>query len=87
MSDKINRKVGSKTQSIPLTNAEFAYINSLDAVGRSFEYYIKQLKSEYLQGLTLRMGYKADDNLEMTIDLKDEAHLLIVTKLPIDKPQ
>lgn len=81
MSSKITKKVEDTSKQFPLTNAEFNFITSLDAVGRSFEHYNKQLKTDYLQTITLRLGYAPDDNLELTIDLKSEDHLLTVTKL------
>lgn len=83
MSDKIGKKVADKSKQFPLTNAEFNFITELDAVGRSFEHYNQQLKNDYLQTIILRLGYKPEDNLELTIDLKSEDHILSVTKLPI----
>jgi hypothetical protein len=82
VSDKINQKLADNTTQFPLSNAEFAYINSLDTVGRSFEHYISQLKRDYLHTLALNNGYKSEDNLELSIDLKDESRILTVNKLP-----
>jgi hypothetical protein len=83
MSTKIIKKL-EKPNKITLTEPEFSYMNSLDTVGQSFAYYINQLKLQYLRDITVRNGWTIDDELELTIDLKDESHELSVK--PIDKP-
>lgn len=78
MSKAIKKKLADRNKKIPLTDAEFAYISSLDNVGRSFEHYLKELKTAYLQTITLNHGYKTDDSLELSIDLQSEDHILNV---------
>lgn len=81
MSKKIKVTVEENSRSIELTPAEFAYITSLDTVMRSFEHYSRQLKQKYLQTIAIKHGYKADEDIEVSIDLKNEARILTVTKL------
>lgn len=81
MSKKISKKLEENFKEIPLSEAEFAYIASLDNVGRSFEHYLKELKTAYLQTITLRNGYNTEDSLELSIDLKSESHTLQVKRV------
>lgn len=85
MSTKIINKLKNPPEKIVLDKAEFSYINALDAVGRSFDHYIRGLKTEFLQIIALRNGWKPqDDQLELTIDLRDESRELLVKKATID---
>jgi hypothetical protein len=67
---------------IELSNPEFTFLNSIDTVQRSFNYYCDQLKTEFLQIIAIREGgFKSTDELEVTVDLKSEDHILTVKKL------
>lgn len=80
MSQQIKQHVSSLTKTIKLTDAEFGYINSLETVGTSFAFYIQQLKTNYLQTIAIAHGYKKDDELEISIDLKGLSHEMTVKK-------
>ena len=70
MSKKLDKQLNSEKKFI-INPEEFAYINSLDTVGRSFEHYINSLKTEYIKMVSVRLGYRPEDTLEFSIDLKD----------------
>lgn len=80
MSDKI-KKHQQSNKKIVLTDVEFAYLTSLDTVGQSFAYYISQLKTSYLQTLLVERGISTDKQYELSIDLKDESHVLTVSEV------
>lgn len=81
MSTKIIKKLKDREDKIELTNSEFNFMNSLDTVDRSFKYYLEELKKEFLHTIAIRNGYKMEDQVELTIDLKSEDHILIIKKL------
>lgn len=87
MSTKLKDQMDKQPKKITLTNDEFGYLNSLDTVGRSFDYYINELKTGFLQTIAMRSGYTSADQLELSIDLKSETHELTINKVTIDKPE
>lgn len=81
MSDKIAKQLQNKPKKIELDNAQFNYMNTLETIQQSFDYYMNQAKTEFLQMIALKNGYTAADNIQLSIDLKSEDHLLTVSKI------
>jgi len=65
---------------VKLSDPEFNFMSSLDVVDRSFRYYLDELKKEYLLTIAVKNGYEVNDNLEVSIDLKNKSHLLTIKK-------
>jgi len=79
MSEKI--KSSLKTKRFTIEGYQLQYLNDIDTVQRSMNYYQDQLKTNYLQQIAVRLGYKADDQLEFTIDLKSDSRELKIKKI------
>lgn len=71
MSEKLKQKQAQNEQKYTLEDSEMGYLNDLDTVQRSFNYYQDQLKTNYLQQVAVRLGYLPADKLEFSVDLKD----------------
>lgn len=78
MSNKIKRQLEETDKKYILEDNEMGFLNDLDTIQRSFNYYQDQLKTNYLQQIAARLGYSAQDTLEFSIDLKDEKKELTV---------
>lgn len=63
---------------------EFSYLKSLDTVKRTNNHYMEQLMTEYLKMLSLRLGFRPEQNVEFSIDLNDDKRELTIT--PIASP-
>ncbi len=53
----------------------------MDTVERSFVFYFGKLKTNYLQGIAIKLGYLEKDQLEFTIDLKSDNKELTIKKI------
>lgn len=89
MSDSIKDKMArgkSNSKDFELSNADFAYLVSADRIRSSYQHYMQGLMSEFMKIKAVNdFGYKAEDDLQFSIDLADESHILTVTKLPKPK--
>lgn len=81
MSKKIKEQQESKEKKVILDDYEMIFLRDLDTVQNSFNFYYTQLKTNYLQGIVLKLGYSIEDKLEFSIDLKDETKELTIKKL------
>jgi len=81
MSEKLKQKQSANDKKYVLEDSEMGYLNDLDTVQRSFNYYQDQLKTNYLQQVAVRLGYLPTDELEFSIDLKDAKKELTIKRL------
>jgi hypothetical protein len=67
---------------------EFQYLRGLDIVKRSVEHYHKSLMTDYLKLVSLRLGYKLEDDVVFNIDfVSDKRELTIKRILPPKEDQ
>lgn len=88
MSEKLKRKLAETDKKYTIEDIEMGFLNDLDTIQRSFNYYQDQAKTNYLQQIAVRLGYLPTDKLEFSIDLKDTKKELTVKRLlPIPSQQ
>lgn len=78
MSKKLQDKLAEKEKKYTIEDYEMGFLNDLDTIQRSFNYYQDQAKTNYLQQLAVRLGYLPTDKLEFSIDLKDSKKELTI---------
>jgi hypothetical protein len=71
MSEKLKKLQAEVDKKYVIEDYEMGFLNDLDTIQRSFNYYQDQAKTNYLQQLAVRLGYLPTDKLEFSIDLKD----------------
>lgn len=81
MSEKLKKKLAETDKKYIIEDFEIKYLNDLDTVQRSFIFYLEQLKTNYLYGVSQRLGYLPEDKLEFSIDLKDSKKELTVKRI------
>jgi hypothetical protein len=96
MSDKIKQQI--PINDIPdedknivkrysLSQDEVNYLKDLNAVKRSFDIYMDQLSAGYMKQVSLRFGYRPEQNLKFEIDLEDPKHEITFTEVFTPKPR
>lgn len=83
MSERIKSKMKKNDDNnkvVIISKVDFRYLNSIANIRHSVDYYLSQVQSEYLKILSLGLGYKIEDDLEFSIDLKDESRALTIHK-------
>ena len=68
-----------------ISELEMNYLKDLDAVRRSFDMYMDQLSAGYMKQISLRLGYRLDQNLKFNIDLKDDNRELTLTEVYVPR--
>lgn len=81
MSKKIKQNKAELEQVYTIDDIEMKYLTDLDTVQRSVDFYFNQLKTNYIQQIALKVGYSPEDQLEFSIDLKDEKKELTITRV------
>ena len=90
MSDKIKKQI--PINDIPeedkeivkrysLSQDEVNYLKDLNAVRRSFDIYMDQLSAGYMKQISLRFGYKREQNLKFEIDLDNPKNEITFTEV------
>lgn len=78
MSEKLKKKLAETDKKYIIEDIEMKYMKDLETVENSFVYYSGRLKTNYLQQIALRLGYKPTDQLEFSIDLQSDSKELTV---------
>lgn len=82
MSQKIKDKLKkTEDKTVTISKTDFQYLNSINNIRFSVNYYLQQLQSEYMKILSVDLGYKPEEDLMFNIDLKDEARELTIHKV------
>lgn len=81
MSDKLKKKLAETDKKYTLDDMEMGFLNDLDTIQRSFNYYQDQAKTNYLQQVAVKLGYLPTDKLEFSIDLKDPKKELTIKRV------
>lgn len=81
MSDKLKKKLAETDKKYTLDDMEMGFLNDLDTIQRSFNYYQDQAKTNYLQQIAVKLGYLPTDKLEFSIDLKDPKKELTIKRV------
>lgn len=81
MSDKLKKKLAETDKKYTLDDMEIGFLNDLDTIQRSFNYYQNQAKTNYLQQVAVKLGYLPTDKLEFSIDLKDPKKELTIKRV------
>lgn len=81
MSDKLKKKLAETDKKYVIEDIEMGFLNDLDTIQRSFNFYQNQAKTNYLQQLAVRLGYLPTDQLEFSIDLKDPKKELTIKRV------
>jgi cell division protein FtsI/penicillin-binding protein 2 len=85
MSDKIKSKVGKvpfkADNKIVISKQDFQYLNSIETLKRSVNYYFQQIQGEYLKIVSVSLGYKPEQDLTFGIDLEGDTRELTVHEL------
>jgi len=70
-----------------LSQDEINYLKDLNAVKRSFDIYMDQLSAGYMKQISLRFGYRREQNLKFEIDLDDPKHEITFTEVYTPTPR
>lgn len=81
MSEKLKKIQAKNEQKYTIEDSEMGFLNDLDTVQRSFNYYQDQIKTNYLQQIAVRLGYLPSDKLEFSVDLKDPKKELSIKRI------
>lgn len=81
MSKKLQDKLAETEKKYIIEDFEMGFLNDLDTIQRSFNYYQDQAKTNYLQQIAVHLGYLPSDKLEFSINLKDSKKELTITRI------
>lgn len=82
MSDKIKKQLDGNEKTFIISPYELRYVQSIEQIKTSMNYYLSQVQSEYLKLLSLNLGYLPEQDLEFSIDLGATTGELKIKEVP-----
>jgi hypothetical protein len=93
MSNKIKTKLKEPgntstpivTRTHTLRDQDFNFLRSLDQIRYTVDQYLHKAEGEFLKMVSVDLGYKPEEDLEFSIDLKENTKELTVSTVPKKK--